>query len=327
MTARIHVIHENEEWSKPLFEELERLGLPYSNWFVHEQQIDLASEPPEGLFYNRMSASSHTRDHRYSAELTGALIGWLESHSRRLINGSRALQLELSKAAQFSALRAQGIPSPRTVATVGKRIALEAAQRFSGRFIVKHNRGGKGLGVRLFDSPGAFERYLASEDYDHPVDGIMLIQDYIQSATPRITRLEFIGGQFLYAVDVDTQDGFELCPADTCQSSDELCPATPSAHERFRIDPSFNDPLIPRLVDFMDWNGIEVAAIELIEDREGQKFVYDVNTNTNYNRSAERVAGVSGMKTLADFLGRELGRLTAPSPEDASAARLIGRPA
>ena len=31
-----------------------------------------------------------------------------------------------------------------------------------------------------------------------------------------ITRAEFVGGRFLYAVEVDTSSGFELCPADAC---------------------------------------------------------------------------------------------------------------
>jgi hypothetical protein len=29
---------------------------------------------------------------------------------------------------------------------------------------------------------------------------------------PLITRAEFVGGKFIYAVEVDTSGGFELCP-------------------------------------------------------------------------------------------------------------------
>ena len=117
-SRHIHVIHENEEWSQPLFEALEELGLPYRNWFVHERSFDLSTEPPEGVFYNRMSASSHTRGHRFSGELTGAALAWLEAHGRRTLNGSRALQLELSKAAQHAALSVHDIETPRTIAAV-----------------------------------------------------------------------------------------------------------------------------------------------------------------------------------------------------------------
>ena len=64
-----------------------------------------SAAPPAGIFYNRMSASSHTRDHRYAPELTGAVLAWLKRHGRIVVNGERALQLEVSKVAQYEALR------------------------------------------------------------------------------------------------------------------------------------------------------------------------------------------------------------------------------
>ncbi|MFP3490520.1 alpha-L-glutamate ligase, partial [Staphylococcus sp. SIMBA_130] len=76
--------------------------------------------PPDGIFYNRMSASSHTRDHRYAPEYTAAVLEWLESHGRRVLNDSRALALEVSKVAQYAALRKHGIVTPKTIAAVGK---------------------------------------------------------------------------------------------------------------------------------------------------------------------------------------------------------------
>ena len=48
-------------------------------------------------------------------------------------------------------------------------------------------------------------------------------------AVPLITRAEFIGGQFIYAVEVDTSDGFELCPADACAVGEAFCPAITQA--------------------------------------------------------------------------------------------------
>src|SRR5690348_18487414 len=77
---KIHVIHENDAWVEPLRAAFDELKLPYAEWFLSEGVLDLQATPPEGVFYNRMSASSHTRDHRYAAELTGGVLRWLESH-------------------------------------------------------------------------------------------------------------------------------------------------------------------------------------------------------------------------------------------------------
>ena len=103
-----------------------------------------------------------------------------------------------------------------------------AHQRFGAvPFILKPNRGGKGLGVRLFQSPNALGDYLDSADYEPPVDGLHLLQQYVRAPVPLITRAEFVGGRFMYAVEVDTTDGFELCPADVCAVGDAFCPAGP----------------------------------------------------------------------------------------------------
>ena len=63
---KIHVIHENPEWTAPLLKRLSALGLPHEDWLLDKGMLDLSTAPPEGVFYNRMSASSHTRGHRYA---------------------------------------------------------------------------------------------------------------------------------------------------------------------------------------------------------------------------------------------------------------------
>ena len=270
----IHVIHENAAWLEPLAAALDRQGLSWRDWFLDQGAFDLSKPPPEGVFYNRMSASSHTRGHRYSAELTVSVLAWLERHGRRVINGSRALDLEISKARQYAALEAAGIRTPDTVLVAGKELLVEAAQQhFAGSpFILKPNRGGKGLGVRLFLSAGALGDYLDSPDYEPPVDGLHLLQQYIRAPLPLITRAEFVGGRFMYAVEVDTSDGFELCPADVCVVGDPFCPASPGAEPnqpraKFTIIDGIDPSLKRRYEAFLAANGIGVAGIEFITER------------------------------------------------------------
>ena len=319
--AQIYVIHENDTWVEPLRAAFDARSLPYAEWFIDHGRVDLAEAPPQGVFYNRMSASSHTRGHRYGPELTAATLAWLEAHGRRVINNGRALQLEISKIAQYTALAQFGIRTPRTIAAVGHDELLDAARRMQGRFITKHNRAGKGLGVRLFDGADALARHLQSGAFEDSVDGITLIQEYIEAPEPFITRVEFVGGEFLYAVRVDTSQGFELCPADVCQVGDAFCPVGESAPApRFRILKNFDHPIVARYRKFVAANGIGIAGIEFISDARGQLYTYDVNTNTNYNSDAEREAGVSGMGAIADFLGRELRALPVGAARDLAAA-------
>jgi hypothetical protein len=321
----IHVIHENAAWLEPLARALDAERLPWRSWFLDRGVFDLSTPPPAGVFYNRMSASSHTRDHRYAAELTASVLAWLAGHGRRVVNGPRALDLEISKARQYAALEAAGIRTPRTVLVAGTdQLVAAARQHFAGiPVILKPNRGGKGLGVRLFHNAEALAAYVDSADYDPPVDGLHLLQQYVRAPVigpsgPLITRAEFIGGRFFYAVEVDTSEGFELCPADACAVDDAFCPAGPEEEGAPRakftivddIDPVIAPGLKQRYETFLAANGIEVAGIEFIRDSAGTVFTYDVNTNTNYNPDAEARAGRSAMTALARFLGGELARLS-----------------
>jgi hypothetical protein len=309
---KIYIIHENREWTVHLTRRLDELKLPYEEWFLDKGIIDLTTVPPEGVFYNRMSASSHTRDHRYAPELTGAVLAWLERHGRKVFNGSRALQLEVSKVAQYMALNVYGIRTPKTIAAVGKEQILEAAKRFEGQsFITKHNRAGKGLGVQLFHSFESLKEYVEGPAFEEPVDGITLVQEYIQAPEPYITRCEFVGGKFLYAVRVDTSAGFELCPADACQIGDMFCPVGEQVptKPKFQIIEGFDDPILQQYEKFLADNNIHIAGIEFIRNKDGEIFTYDVNTNTNYNSEAEAKAEKFGMLAIAKFLGEELEKL------------------
>jgi hypothetical protein len=307
--SKVYVIHENSEWTVHLTRRLEELEVLYEEWHLDEGLVDLSGEPPEGVFYSRMSASSHTRDHRFAAEFTLQVLAWLERHGRVVLNGTRALQLEVSKVQQYLELNKYGVQTPRTIATVGTQHLLKAAEQFEGQpFITKHNRAGKGLGVQLFQSVEALKAYVEGPMFEDPVDGITLIQEYIQSPESYITRCEFVGGKFVYAVKVDTSEGFQLCPADACQIGDLFCPVGEEVEEKpkFQIIEAFNDPILEKYEQVLRENQIQVAGIEFIRNAAGEIFTYDINTNTNYNSDAEAKAGKYGMLEVAKYLKAEL---------------------
>ncbi|MDQ0160654.1 ATP-grasp domain-containing protein [Alkalibacillus salilacus] len=310
MAQKIYVIHENAEWSEPLFEALDALGVPYEDWFIDQGSIDLSEAPPEGIFYNRMSASSHTRSHRYAPEFTSAVLAWLEEHDRVVLNGSHALDLEINKARQYSALQKAGIRTPKTIVTTGKDQLIESAKQMEAPFITKHNRAGKGLGVQLFYSIEGLKQYVYSDDFEEPIDGITLLQQYIESPDSSITRCEFINGQFFYAVNVDTSEGFELCPADACSIEDQFCMTTENTRDKFQIITDFDDPIITQYEQFLKQNNITFAGIEFIRDEAGYLYTYDVNTNTNYNSDAEAKVEQFGMQEIANTLAHYLNQQT-----------------
>lgn len=316
----IHILHENNEWLPPLRAAFDAINLPYKEWHLAEGRFDLSGPPPEGVFYNRMSASSHTRGHDFAPELTASILAWLEAYGRVIVNDSRALDLEINKVRQYAAMAQTGIAFPHTQVAVGRTQILETAKEMGAPLILKPNRGGKGLGVQLFHDLGTLEAYLESELFDAGRDGTVLLQQYIESADSSIIRNEFVGGKLLYAVRVDTSEGFELCPSEACRIDDAFCPAGEVIKERpmFEILDGFTHENHAKYERFLAANGIDVAGIEMIIDKDGKAWTYDVNTNTNYNPEAEKAAGrtgtaLSGPGAIAEFLERKLFRATNPT--------------
>ncbi|HET7415697.1 MAG TPA: alpha-L-glutamate ligase [Arthrobacter sp.] len=309
---KIYALHENPEWFPPFARAFEQEGLEFEEWLLTEGALDLNESPPEGIFWSRISASSHTRGHNLSKDYTRAVLAWLEAHGRRTVNGRRVLEMEMSKVDQLTALQAAGIETPRTIAAVGRDQILKAAQDFPTPFITKHNQGGKGLGVRKFESYDELEDYVRSDEFEEPQDGITLIQEFVQAAEPFITRAEIVGGEFIYAIKADTaRGGFQLCPADAC----EIDPATgrpimpPGAtiepepdQQLFSLREGFDHPIIGKYLEFTRRVGLEVCGIEFIETADGRLLTYDVNTNTNYNSVVEAQAPRSAPAALAKYL-------------------------
>jgi len=311
------LLHENEEWLPPLRRALSDFGIPYDEWFITDGHFDVLDTPPRAVYFNRMSASSHTRGHAVSVDHTRQLLAWLKRHGRRVVNGLNAFELEMSKVRQYQALQDAEVRVPETRAVAGGPDALlNAARDVPAPFVTKHNRGGKGLGVELFETRDAFERHVRSDACTPSPDHITLLQQYIPSSDQTITRCEFVGGRFVYAVRVDTSDGFELCPAEACRTdvAKNGAPDAPSDGERcmvededalFSLRTDVPEDLIARYMQFLAAERVDVAGIEFIEDDEGRRWTYDVNGTTNYNPDIEAAAERSAWSAVASYLQHE----------------------
>lgn len=338
-TPAVYVIHENPEWYAPIERAFAEEGVDVRDWLLTGGAIDLTEAPPEGVFWSRISASAHTRGNKRTKEYARAVFSWLESWGRTVVNGTPVLELEVSKVAQYARLRSAGIEVPRTSAVFGTGELATTARGYDAPFIVKHNQGGKGLGVRRFDSHEEFEHHIASSEFEPSPDGITLVQEYLPAREPFITRVEFVGGEYLYAVRVDTSSGsFELCPAEACElpafvPAAAACamPGTDGAESaegsaatatetsppaQFALRPEVDAyPILNRYRGFLRETGITVAGIEFIETVDGRLVTYDINTNTNYNPAVESTAPRSGARENARWFAQVLAETAEPTAE------------
>src|ERR1700759_47630 len=214
------VYYEHPEWFRLLFAELAQRSIDYLAIDARCHGYDpAATERKYSLFFNRMSASAYQRGNADSIFFTRDYLAYLEGIGTRVINGSKAFSIEISKAAQMALLHSLGLGPPRSRIINCARQATAAAQEFGFPILFKPNTGGRGAGIRRFDSASTLEDAIAAGEIDFGIDGTALVQEFLPIRGGHITRVETLGGRFLYAIKVSTSgDNFNLCPAELCMT-------------------------------------------------------------------------------------------------------------
>ena len=317
---RVAVLYEHPEWFRPLFAALERRRIDVLRVDAAALQWDPSEAPAFGLLLNRMSPSAHTRGHGHALHAAGAFIAWAESYEVPVINGSAAYRLELSKSAQLDLLRRLGIRFPRARVINAGAEAPAAARGLRFPIVVKPNIGGSGAGIQRFDSAAALAQAAHAGTIDLGVDATALVQEFLPARGGAITRLELLDGELLYAIAITPPagHGFNLCPADICQTDAEpapaplaLCPTRPA----MAIAAA---PPAPEAVHagsrIARAAGLDVCGIEyLVDDRDGEVYVYDINALSNFVTDAPRIVGFDPFEKFVDYIeGRIASVAVAP---------------
>jgi glutathione synthase/RimK-type ligase-like ATP-grasp enzyme len=232
----------------------------------------------------------------------------------RVINGSQAFRAETSKALQLSILRELGLPYPATRVITQPEDAAAAAEELRFPVVVKPNVGGSGAGVKRFDALEQLAAAAAVGELELGPDHTALVQEFIEAEEGRITRVEVLGGRYLYAIRVySSGETFNLCPADVCQTTGgaELvraaCPVD-APRNGLRVEGYDAPPAIAQAVERIAAAcGIEVGGIEYaIDARDGRLYYYDINALSNFVADAPRVVGFDPFARLADYLEGEI---------------------
>ena len=306
----IGIYYEHPHWFTPLFAELDRRGTPYTRLHAERHTFDPGERPAYDLVFNRMSPSAWLRGHGNAVFYTHHFLAHLERHGVRVVNGTRAFQAETSKALQLSVLRELGLPYPQARVINDPADAAAAAEGLEFPIVVKPNVGGSGAGVQRFDNPAQLGAAAATGSLELGPDRTALVQEFIPTEEGRITRVEVLGGRFLYAIRVySSGETFNLCPADVCQTTEgaelvrSACPVD-APRNGLRVEGYEPPSQVVRDVERIAAAcGIEVGGIEYaIDERNGRLYYYDINALSNFVADAPRVVGFDPVARLVDFL-------------------------
>lgn len=309
--ADLAVLFEHPEWQKPLFRALERRGIRYVAVDLKKAAFSDGDAPLAPLYFNQASPSAYVRGNARAVPYALSHIRALELRGVRVLNGADAFALELSKTAQAALLRKLGVPAPR-VWTFNDLDALRArAHEIRFPVLLKPEQGGSGARIMLVESLAHLESFLAQKPEHWLPDNLLLLQEYVPTDPAKgIVRMEFLGGELLYAMRVVSNGRFNLCPAPVCNPEDgeaAVCEvevsSPPPEFYPYREVPSQAVAWGKRIVAA---GKLDVAGIEYLEALDGRLLVYDINANSNLRPSVAKAFGFDPFERVVDFLEGEV---------------------
>ena len=316
-SSTLAIYYEHPDWFRPLFAELDRRKLPYVTLDATTHSYDPGeNETPYAVVFNRMSPSAYLRGHGHGIFYTLQYLNYLEKLGIRVINGQTAFAIEISKARQLSLLDSLSLNYPRARVINTPDLAVTASEGLRFPIVVKANIGGSGAGIVRFDMRDALVHAAANGKLNLGIDHTALVQEFIPPRDGHITRVETLGGKYLYAIKVFiTGDTFNLCPADICQTTDGVeltrgaCPVD-APRSGLRVE-AFDPPrdVIRSVERIAQAARLDVGGVEyIIDDRDGSLLYYDINALSNFVADATRVVGFDPHARLVDFLEEEVKR-------------------
>jgi hypothetical protein len=314
VTSRpIAIYYEHPDWFRPLFAELDARRIDYVKLDAscHSYGPD-AGGVDFSLFFNRMSASAYLRGNGSGIFFTHNYLAHLEASGVHVINGSRAFAVEASKALQLQLLNSLGLPFPKTRVVNCTDELLAAALQLGFPLLVKPNIGGRGAGIVRFDLIEQLRAAIDEGRLDLGIDQIALVQELVPARGGHITRVETLGGKFLYAIDIfPTGENFNLCPAEICEveSVAAFLEAQPSDAPKVGLKVQPSTPprhVIDAVEKIVADASIDAGSVEYItDDRDGGIVYYDINALSNFVANAPQILGFDPHVRLVDYLEKE----------------------
>jgi glutathione synthase/RimK-type ligase-like ATP-grasp enzyme len=307
------VLHEHPEWQKPLFAALERRAIAYTPFDLKQAAFSNIESPAAKVYFNQASPSAYVRGNTRAVPLALAYLRTLERLGARVLNGADVFALELSKSAQATLLRTLGIDTPWSI-TFNDVSALRAyADRIRWPAILKPDQGGSGARIHVVESLAHIESIFAQDPSMWLPDNLFLLQEYLPHDPEQgIVRLEFLGGELLYAMRVKTHGRFNLCPSPVCNPDEGagICEVagqeTDAPPVEFHPYPGVPGEAVETSARIVRAAGLDVGGIEYLETPDGRRVFYDVNANSNLRPSVAAAFGFDPFERVVDFLETQI---------------------
>jgi glutathione synthase/RimK-type ligase-like ATP-grasp enzyme len=307
------ILHEHPEWQKPLFAALQRRAVPFAAFNTVSAAFSNVAPVDAPLYFNQASPSAYVRGHARAVPLALAYMRSLELRGARVLNGADVFALELSKSAQATLLQTLGIDCPLSITFNDVRALRAHAKDMRWPALLKPDQGGSGARIQVVDSLAEIEALFSADPSIWLPDNLFLLQEFLwHDPDQGIVRMEFLGGELLYAMRVKTHGRFNLCPSPVCNpdTGPGECEALPAqaaaAPVEFYPFPDAPADAVETAKRIVRAARLDVGGIEYLETEDGRRVFYDINANSNLRPSIAAVFGFDPFERVVDFLVSQL---------------------
>ena len=279
--------------------------------------FDPDAVPEAALYFNQASPSAYVRGNTRAVPLALSLMRSLELGGARVLNGSRAFLLELSKSAQAALLRSLDIPHPRSLAFNDPESAL--AQWAGGwPALLKPEQGGSGARMFLLHSGEELAEAAAGTTFAVAARPSFAAARVFSRRSGAGNCTHGISGRAsCYTRCVWFRHGaFNLCPSEECNpegGGESRCAIPEAGASKAGGVLSLQD--VPAAAvemgeKIMAAGGLDVGGIEYLEAADGRRIFYDVNANSNLRGPIGQAFGFDPFERVVDFLAGQISNLT-----------------
>lgn len=291
-------------------------GVRYDTLDLKKAAFVAGALPEAPVVFNQASPSAYVRGNARAVPLALAYLKALEAAGRTVLNGHRAFALELSKTMQAALIGRLGLRTPRSIVfndvdALREQLAREEAWRWPA--LLKPEQGGSGARIVKLGSYDEARAHIEGTRGIWEPDGVLLLQEYFEHDPEQgIVRMEFLGGELLYAMRVVSHGRYNLCPSEACnpESGGGTCEipspaaAPPVEFYAYKGVPA---EAVAAGMRIMAAGGIDVGGVEYLESN-GERVFYDVNANSNLRAPIAREHGFDPFARVVDWLIAHAGR-------------------
>ncbi|MFO7886851.1 MAG: ATP-grasp domain-containing protein [Eubacteriales bacterium] len=286
----IGILYESIEWSNDqLAKHLNKARIKTELINLEKDFIDLDSILKHKLIVNRIFPSSPFRGYKKSYKIAESLLRIIDDSNIPMINPYKSYRYDISKLSSYYALKNKGLSVPEVYGFFEKNINLnDYDEKYP--FILKPDCGGRSKYTFIINNKIELESAI-----EKIPEVPFITQKYIHPDKEFTTRVEIIDNKIITILKrymgKGNLSGYH----------------SGSKYKDYKDCP---EKIIKSSKQALQCLNIEMGSLDIIETKENEFFIIDVNATSNFSEDNIEMLGFDPIEMMANYISKKYNELT-----------------